>query len=225
MHRVWHRIQTLAGHLRQGLGSLQGVRLHDTGVQLCGIVTFTKVRDWRQEVLAKPEVVHTCTESMCSVTVSFTLAHSGCVYLFVTRALNGTQTQMCDVRGLCMWSLLACAAPDKGVPCGTIYCVLRTCITAVSPPFPLTLNPLSIKPSPIPFPCIGHSTPLHSTAGRHHCRGGAGMASQPRHQRVGIVGNLQPHALQRCWAAGGCSSVCACVQHRGGGGGARESCC
>jgi cysteine desulfurase / selenocysteine lyase len=41
VHETWPRVVALADHLRQGLGSIEGVRVHDKGVVRGGIVTFT----------------------------------------------------------------------------------------------------------------------------------------------------------------------------------------
>jgi selenocysteine lyase/cysteine desulfurase len=39
----WQRIQELSGMLRRGLREVPGVRIHDEGRSLCGIVSWTKV--------------------------------------------------------------------------------------------------------------------------------------------------------------------------------------
>ena len=41
--RIWQRIQFLAGLLRRQLGAIDGITVHDTGDQKCGIVTFSVV--------------------------------------------------------------------------------------------------------------------------------------------------------------------------------------
>lgn len=41
LENIWARISTLASQLRAGLSHIPRVRLHDLGVQKCGIVTFT----------------------------------------------------------------------------------------------------------------------------------------------------------------------------------------
>lgn len=47
------RITALADDLRQRLGALQGVRLHDTGARRCGIVTFSVEREAATETAAR----------------------------------------------------------------------------------------------------------------------------------------------------------------------------
>ena len=42
---IWGRIQALAALLRAGLARVEGVRVQDVGATLCGIVSFTKVRE------------------------------------------------------------------------------------------------------------------------------------------------------------------------------------
>lgn len=39
--RIWQRVQLLASRLRQELGRIEGVTIHDSGDQQCGIVTFS----------------------------------------------------------------------------------------------------------------------------------------------------------------------------------------
>jgi len=39
--RIWQRVQLLAGIMRRQLGEIDGVTVHDTGDQKCGIVTFS----------------------------------------------------------------------------------------------------------------------------------------------------------------------------------------
>ena len=39
--RIWQRVQLLAGVMRRQLGEIDGVTVHDTGDQKCGIVTFS----------------------------------------------------------------------------------------------------------------------------------------------------------------------------------------
>jgi selenocysteine lyase/cysteine desulfurase len=41
VHRIWARIQLLAGLMRVQLQALDGVTVHDMGDQQCGIVTFS----------------------------------------------------------------------------------------------------------------------------------------------------------------------------------------
>jgi cysteine desulfurase/selenocysteine lyase len=41
MHRIWQRIERLAGLLRGKLRDMDGITVHDTGELLCGIVTFS----------------------------------------------------------------------------------------------------------------------------------------------------------------------------------------
>ena len=42
LDNIWDRVRGLGAHLRQALGSLQGVTVQDRGAELCGIVTFTR---------------------------------------------------------------------------------------------------------------------------------------------------------------------------------------
>lgn len=47
---IWLRVRHLAHILRAGLGAIAGVRVHDHGRVLCGIVSFSKVRGLRAGV-------------------------------------------------------------------------------------------------------------------------------------------------------------------------------
>ena len=53
---IWASVRGLAGDLRQGLGALADVRLHDRGAERCGIVTFSvegsRPEDVRRALLA-----------------------------------------------------------------------------------------------------------------------------------------------------------------------------
>lgn len=42
---IWGRIQRLAALMREGLARIEGVTVQDLGATLCGIVSFTKVRE------------------------------------------------------------------------------------------------------------------------------------------------------------------------------------
>jgi selenocysteine lyase/cysteine desulfurase len=41
VERIWLRIQYLAGLMRRQLGDIEGITIHDSGDQQCGIVTFS----------------------------------------------------------------------------------------------------------------------------------------------------------------------------------------
>ena len=51
--RIWTRIQLLSASLRQNLETIDGVTLHDTGKQKCGIVTFSIEGITPQEIKIK----------------------------------------------------------------------------------------------------------------------------------------------------------------------------
>ena len=41
VHETWPRVRELGAELRQGVGELPGVTVHDVGIERCGIVTFS----------------------------------------------------------------------------------------------------------------------------------------------------------------------------------------
>ena len=50
MENIWIRIQELADYTRDQLSTLNGIHLHDIGVQQCGIISFTR-ENWASEDL------------------------------------------------------------------------------------------------------------------------------------------------------------------------------
>lgn len=59
LENIQHRIRGLAAKLRDGLGDIPEVRVHDQGIEQCGIVTFTKdgvASDFIKGVLARRDI-------------------------------------------------------------------------------------------------------------------------------------------------------------------------
>jgi selenocysteine lyase/cysteine desulfurase len=71
--RIWQRIRYLAGMMRQQLGALPGITVHDSGDQQCGIVTFSV--DGIESVQVKNEL------AVKNINVSVGKASSTLIYM------------------------------------------------------------------------------------------------------------------------------------------------